>query len=66
MLLNDPVPLDDHVAELAPPPNEPFIVAVDPEQIVCAEPALTVAAGLIVNVIEALTLPHGPLGSSVV
>jgi hypothetical protein len=48
LLLNVPLPLLLHVAEVAPPPKEPFIVAVVLEQIVCVDPALTVADGLIV------------------
>ena len=34
LLLKEPVPELVHVAEVAPPPNDPFIVTVDPEQIV--------------------------------
>ena len=34
LLLKEPVPELVHVAEVAPPPNEPFIVTVDPEHIV--------------------------------
>jgi hypothetical protein len=34
LLLNDPLPLVVHVADVAPPPNEPAIVAVPFEQIV--------------------------------
>jgi hypothetical protein len=46
------------VAEVALPPKEPAIVAVVFEQIVRSEPALTVAEGLIVMVLVALTTEH--------
>ena len=66
LLLKVPVPLDDHVAEVAPPPKEPAIVAVVPEQIVWFEPALTMAGGLINKVMLAFAAGQTPAGSSVV
>ena len=66
LLLNVPEPLVDQVAEDAPPPNEPDMVAVAPAQIVWLIPALTVAIALIVSTIDALTASHGPAGSLVV
>jgi len=66
LLLNVPVPLVLQVADVAPPPIDPAIVAVLPAQIVWLPPALTVATGFMVNTIDAFTLPHGPAGSLVV
>ena len=61
------VPAPLHVALVAAPPNEPAsVVAALLAHTVWAGPAFTVATGLIVIVIEALTAPHGPAGSSVV
>ena len=61
------VPAPLQVALAAAPPNEPAnVVAGLLAQTVWAGPASTVAAGLIVIVIEAFTGPHGPAGSSVV
>ena len=54
------------VVDVALPPNEPAIVAVEPAQIVWFEPAFTVAAGLMVKVMLAFTDGHGPAGSFVV
>src|SRR6185436_20628391 len=51
LLLNVPLPLVVHVADVAPPPNEPAIVAVPSEQMGRLGPALTVGAGFIVIVI---------------
>ena len=63
LLLKEPVPLVVHVADVAPPPKEPAIVAVLPEQIVCALPAPTVAAAFIITVVEVETdtLQLGPV-----
>ena len=49
LLLKDPVPLEDQVAEDADPLMDPFIVAFDPAQTVWFEPALTNAAGSLVS-----------------
>ena len=61
LLLKDPVPLVVHVAEVAPPPKEPAIVAVLPAQITNDEPADTVATGLTVTrtVPDFVTLQEG-------
>ena len=62
---NVPAPLQ--VALDAAPPNEPArVVAGLLAQTVWLGPALTVAAGLMVMVMEELTAGHGPAGSSVV
>ena len=50
LLLNKPVPLLVHAAEVALPPIDPAIVDVLPAQIVWAIPALTVAGEFIVIV----------------
>ena len=63
---NVPEPLVVHVADEAPPPYEPAIVAVLLEQITWSGPALTVAAGLIVKIMVSFTAEHGPVGSLVV
>jgi hypothetical protein len=61
----EPAPLQ--VALEAAPPKEPAkVVAGLLAQTVWLGPALTVAAGLMVMVIEELTAGHGPAGSSVV
>ena len=52
--------------EVALPPITPASVYVPPAQIVAAEPAVAVAAGLIVNTIVLVTKPQGPAGSLVV
>jgi hypothetical protein len=57
----DQVPVD------APPPMvAPVKVYAEPEQMVLALPADTVAAGFTVKVTVLVTAPHGPEGSSVV
>ena len=57
--MNDPVPLVVHVAEVAPPPKDPAMVAVAFEQIVWATPALTVAAAFTLIVLVALIAEQG-------
>ena len=61
--MKDPVPLVVQVADVALPPNEPAIVTVLPEQIVCALPAPTVAAASTATVVdvETITLHKGPV-----
>ena len=59
MLLKVPDPLVLQLAELAPPPKLPFIVAVVFEQIVWAVPALTVGRGFTVIVRVAVAGEHG-------
>ena len=58
--LNVPVP-PDHVADVAEPPITPANVTVLPAQIVCAEPASTVANGLIVIVKLSVPAVQGPV-----
>jgi hypothetical protein len=65
-LLNVPVPEVVHVELVAPPPIEPAIVNVVPEQMVASIPAFAVAGLLIVNTIASETAGHGPVGSLVV
>ena len=66
-LTSEKLPLGALQVELvAPPPILPVKVTVDPEQMACGPPALTVGARLIVSVIEALIAPHGPAGSLLV
>ena len=61
------MPEDVHVPVVAPPLTVPPRPAVGvSEQIVWLPPALAVAAWWIVIVIDALTAPQGPIGSSVV
>jgi hypothetical protein len=61
------VPAPVQVALLAAPPKEPARVVTGLlAQTVWLGPALTVAAGLMVMVMEELTAGHGPAGSSVV
>ena len=57
--MNEPVPLELQVADVAPPPKEPAIVAVLLEQIVCAIPALTMAAAFTFIVLVALIAEQG-------
>ena len=64
--LNVPVPDVVQVEEVALPPRVPDKVCVEPEQMVASMPALTVAAGLIVNTIASLAAGQGPEGSFVV
>jgi uncharacterized protein with FMN-binding domain len=61
-----PVPEVVQVEDVALPPMDPLRVAVLPEQIVCADPAAAVAAGLIVKVIKSVAAEQGPAGSLVV
>ena len=57
-----PAPPSDHVAELAPPPNEPPNAAVVPpwQIAVNADPALTVGLTFTVRVLLAEVVPHEP------
>ena len=67
VLSGEKVPAPLQVALEAAPPNEPANVTVGLlAQTVWFGPAFTVAAGLMVIVIDAFTAPHGPAGSSVV
>jgi hypothetical protein len=66
LLLKEPEPDVDQVAPEAPPPNDPAMLMVVLEQAAVLVPALTVAAGLMVNTNELLTAPQGPTGSLVV
>ena len=67
LALSENVPAPLQVALVAPPPKLPASVTVGLlEHTVCAGPAATVAAWLIVIVMEALTAAHSPAGSSVV
>ena len=61
-----PVPGVVQVEELAPPPIPPNRPKVLPEHIVASSPALTVAAGFIVNTITSLADKQEPEGSLVV
>ena len=57
-----PAPPSDHVAAVAPPPNEPpNTEVVPPWQMVAMEgPTLTVGFGLTVNCVLAEAVPHEP------
>ena len=57
-----PAPPSDHIAAVAPPPNEPPKLAeVPPWQIAATtEPAFTVGFGLTVIVLLAVVVPHTP------
>ena len=55
-----------HVALVAEPPKDPANVTVEPLQMVCAGPALAVAAWLIVIVTVEVAAGQGPTGSLVV
>ena len=65
LLLKVPLPLLLQVAEPAPPPNEPDMVAVPSEQIVCDVPALTVGIGLTVIVLVSLIAVQGAVALEV-
>ena len=52
-----------HEAEVAPPPNEPDRVAVEPEQIVWFGPALTVAIGFTMITTVEVAAEQGPVPS---
>jgi uncharacterized protein with FMN-binding domain len=60
---NVPLPVLVHVNDVAPPLTVPANVYVLPEQMMVSDPAATVAAGLIVNIIVSLTAEQGPEGS---
>ena len=62
-LLNVPVPEVVQVTNVVLPPIVPANVKVLPAHIEFAGPALTVAAGFIVKVIDEATATHGPAGS---
>jgi hypothetical protein len=66
LLLNVPEPEVDQVAEVAPPPNEPFMLMVVLEQAAKLAPALTVAAWLMLSTKEPVAAVQGPAGSFVV
>ena len=55
-----------HVPLVADPPTDPESVTVEPAQIVCGEPASTVAEGLMVITTVEITAGQGPVGSLVV
>ncbi len=55
LLLNAPLPLVDQVPDVAPPLRVAAIVAVPFEQMICAGPAFTTAAGFTFIVRVALT-----------
>ena len=65
LLLNVPLPLVLQVAELAPPPNDPDMVAVPSEQIVWDVPALTVGIGFTVIVLVSLMAVQGAVALEV-
>ena len=65
LLLKVPLPLLLQVAEPAPPPNEPDMMAVPSEHIVCDVPALTVGIGLTVIVLVSLIAVQGAVALEV-
>ena len=67
VLLGEKVPAPPlHVPFVADPPTDPASVTVDLVQMVCGEPALAVAEGLIVITIEEVATEQGPVGSLLV
>lgn len=62
-LLKVPVPEEDQVRDVAPPPIIPFKVYGLPAQMEAFVPAFAVGAGLIVRTIASLAEAHGPEGS---
>ena len=57
-----PAPPSVHVADVAPPPNEPPKATVVPpwQMAATAPPALTVGFGFTVSVLLAVVVPHDP------
>ena len=66
MSLKVPLPEVDQVAEVAPPPNEPDKICVDPEQMAMSLPAFTTGTAFMVSVRVSIVAVQNPGGSLVV